>query len=87
MLSTGIDIFSLEELRSMYIYIRFNCNMCSVFCLQKRLFIRPYMNPNDPIEFSLLLHQVWIMHPLYYVHLAGTSCKAVLHVFLSLSGC
>ena len=26
--------------------------------LQKRLFVKPFMNPNDPIEFRLLLHQV-----------------------------
>ncbi len=25
--------------------------------LQKRLFIKPYMNPNDHVEMNLLLHQ------------------------------
>ena len=24
---------------------------------QKRMYIKPYVNPNDPVEFNLLLHQ------------------------------
>lgn len=37
------------------------CIRCSTFlsflCMQKRLFLKPFYNPQDPVERNLMLHQ------------------------------
>ena len=36
-------------------------HLLHTFNQQKRIFVKPYLNPQNPVEFNLLLHQVSLL--------------------------